>query len=57
MLMGMCMRACGLMIKLMGGVYTLIWMELNMKGVGEKINSMVKVKNLGQMVLSTMVTM
>lgn len=50
MLMGMSMKEIGSMIKqrVMGDILT--WMEHNMKGFGEKISSMEKVKNHGQTV-------
>merc|ERR1719263_711417 len=43
----MCMMASGLMTKLMVLVCIAIWTELNMRGIGKKINNMVKVLRLG----------
>ena len=48
MQMGMYMREIGLMIKLMALVYTLTWMELDMKGNGKWINNMERVRRFGQ---------
>jgi hypothetical protein len=57
MLMEMYMKEIGSMIKQRALVNTLIWMELSMRVNGRKINSMVKVKNNGLMVLCTRVIM
>lgn len=57
MLMEMFMKEIGLMIKLMGSVFTLIWMEQGMKDIGRKTNSMERDKKLGQMELYMMETM
>lgn len=49
--MEMSMRVTGIMIKQKVMAYILIWMEHNIKVLGKMINSMVKGKKRGQMVL------
>jgi hypothetical protein len=48
MLMGMFMKAIGLMTRQKVMEFTLIWMGRNTKVTGKKINSMGRVKSLGQ---------
>ena len=55
--MVMYMRASGRMIKLMERECIFIWMGQNIVENGKRINSMVLVKRLGQMVQSTKVIM
>ena len=47
-----CMKESGLKIKPMGMVFTLILMEVDMRGNGSKINNTDLVSSNGQMVLS-----
>ena len=56
MQMVMSTTACGLMIRHMVMVYTVIWTVLSMKVIGRKISSMVLALRHGQMVPSMMVT-
>jgi len=57
MLMVTCMMVCGLMIRHMAMVFTAIWMELNTKEIGKRINNMDRVLKPGPMVPSMMVNM
>merc|ERR1712086_208497 len=57
MLMVTCMTVCGLMIRHMAMVFTAIWMELNTKEIGKRINNMDRVLKPGLMVPSMMVNM
>lgn len=45
--MVMFMKATGLMIKQKALAFILTWTELNMRGIGERINSMAMGRNLG----------
>lgn len=50
-------KGIGSMIRQKGMEYILIWMELNIKGNGKRINSMVREKKLGLMAQCMKVTM